>query len=117
RFLDIDPSSWLESHTKGRTTPLGADHPRSAPTRGSSQTFVETPVRVPESGYHRSRRNDLLFVGVPSFIEERDRSSIAWLACALHEARRRTTAAGRISFVDVRADQEFVYYTWIADRT
>ncbi|SOR28723.1 protein of unknown function [Methylorubrum extorquens] len=26
RFLDIDPSSWLESHTKGRTTPLGADH-------------------------------------------------------------------------------------------
>ncbi|SOR32028.1 protein of unknown function [Methylorubrum extorquens] len=25
RFLDIDPSSWLVSHTKGRTTPLGAD--------------------------------------------------------------------------------------------
>jgi len=26
RFLDIDQSSELESHTKGRTTPVGADH-------------------------------------------------------------------------------------------
>ncbi|WP_210188190.1 hypothetical protein, partial [Methylobacterium sp. yr668] len=39
RFLDIDPSSRLESHTKGRTTSLGADQYYDA---GSTDRPLET---------------------------------------------------------------------------
>ncbi|SOR32397.1 protein of unknown function [Methylorubrum extorquens] len=61
RFLDIDPSSWLESHTKGRTTPLGADHSRSGPATEcpSHGPWPRTTSALPSScsGSGRAARN------------------------------------------------------------
>ena len=43
---------------------------------GSTPTFVKTAESAQEFGYQRSGRNRLLFVGVWSVIEGRDRSSM-----------------------------------------
>ncbi|WP_458425668.1 hypothetical protein, partial [Methylorubrum extorquens] len=43
-FLDIDPSSWLESHTKGRTTPLGADQSSKMGRRGPERRQGQNAV-------------------------------------------------------------------------
>ncbi|MBA9071595.1 hypothetical protein FHR71_005381 [Methylobacterium sp. RAS18] len=47
-FLDIDPSSWLESHTKGRTTPLEADQMLDLTEFGSqTHDIIESLLRHP----------------------------------------------------------------------